>query len=357
MTRTARLAAILAAAVLLLGAARAAAGTITVRGSARIQAGAPVTLADIATLQGDDAAAFGALVVVEDPSALPRSGAGRRIDLAIVRRALDQAGARWGRLALGGGDCAVLVAEPAPIVEEPAPVADLVPEAPPDEPAPIDLSGPRTVRTCIVEWIATLTGAALPDLRISFERGEEALLAMEAAGRRVDVQPGTRGGSGRMPVRIWVYEGDRIVAEGAVRAEVRVRRAAVTIIPSVRRGDILAPEMLSEQEMWLEPTLGAPVASVGDAVGMSMATRLDAGSVLYAQHVEQPIAVRRGELVTVHCVSGGVVVKTPARAQADGRIGETIEMRLDSSRRSFLARVQGPGVAVIALGARVEANP
>jgi flagella basal body P-ring formation protein FlgA len=66
--------------------------------------------------------------------------------------------------------------------------------------------------------------------------------------------------------------------------------------------------------------------------------------------------VRRGELVTVHCVSGGIVVKAKARARAEARQDEVIELQMDGSKKTFRARIVGPGRAVVNLDQQFDAQ-
>ena len=63
--------------------------------------------------------------------------------------------------------------------------------------------------------------------------------------------------------------------------------------------------------------------------------------------VEPPVLVKRGERISVHCLSGGVVVRIKARALADAREGELVECRADGGEQVISARVTGRAVAVI----------
>ncbi len=74
-----------------------------------------------------------------------------------------------------------------------------------------------------------------------------------------------------------------------------------------------------------------------------------AGSVVRVDSLEPPIACERGDLVKVHCVSGGIVVKAWARAQGQARDGEMVELLMTGSKKSFQARMTGLGVAVMNL--------
>ena len=137
--------AVLCAATLAMGAAADAVraqGSIVMRPSARVAESAAVTLADVATLDGPDAAALAATVVLAAHERRESS-----IDVDRVRAAIDAAagprGVNWGRLTLSGGSCAILAAPAAP-----RPV-------PPARPEPV--SG-ATVRAIVEERLHLLLG-------------------------------------------------------------------------------------------------------------------------------------------------------------------------------------------------------
>jgi hypothetical protein len=71
--------------------------------------------------------------------------------------------------------------------------------------------------------------------------------------------------------------------------------------------------------------------------------------------VQAPLAARRGDLVTVHCLSGGVTVRLRARAQGDIRDGETGEFRADGAKKTCPARMDGAGRAVMVMGETADA--
>ena len=102
----------------------------------------------------------------------------------------------------------------------------------------------------------------------------------------------------------------------------------------------------------MAPDGTAPVCRLEDAVGMLTRSRVSSGSVLRASQIEEPLLVRRGERVTVHCLNGGVALRVQARALRDGRRGELIECVLDGRDRAFSARVSDRGVAVMVLDGR-----
>lgn len=319
----------------------ASGGVVQLRLSADVEPGAPVLLGDIAALDGREAEALRGVVVRE---AAPAAGEPGEVALSDVRRALDESGVNWGLVALRGNVCALRtgVSAAAPARRER--------ERPEVEHEVVDLRGAQTVRTYAARTLAAMFGVSPEDLRLAFDDSERALLDVSDLGRRIETQPLGESTGSRVPIAVWVYEADRVIASGTVRADVRVRRPAVVLTQSVARGERIRPGSLSREVMWLEPTGGTPVATVEEAVGGVARARMQAGTVLRLEHLEAPVVIRRGELVTVHCVSGGVVVKSKARATHDARLGDMVELSLGRDRRSFVARADAPGRAVMRLG-------
>lgn len=331
----------------IVGACAARGGEIALRAGSSAPHDAPVVLGDVADLRGDEAATLRDVVLVPNPAAAAFGRAWIEIDAAHVRRALDDRGVNWGRIALTGSVCTVRLTRESPPEEAPSVEPPRFDRAP----KPIEPPGATPlVRDSVVEALLRLFDVSPEDLRIGFDAADDALLDTVLWGRRVDVQPGAGGGSSRIPLAVWVYEGERVVSSATIRADVLLRRDVVIAPGGVRRGADITPDDVIAERVWLAPGGAAPIGSLEGAVGARARTRIAPGMILRTDMIETPVVVRKGDLVTVHCVSGGVLVRTPARAQADGREGELIEFRIDRTRRPFLARVSGPGVAVMLAG-------
>ncbi|TVQ31735.1 MAG: flagella basal body P-ring formation protein FlgA [Phycisphaeraceae bacterium] len=320
---------------------RAGAGVVELRASARAAPGAPVTLADIATLEGPEAQALAGVVVLETPGADAAARPWIEIDLATVRAALERAGVNWGRVALRGNSCSLRIGS-----GEREPEPEREPQAyQRREPERVDLSGPPTIRARIARTLARFYGVSPDDLQLLFDERDDDLLAQLERGRRIELQPEASPSSGRVPVTVRIYQGMRIVEERTVRIDARVRQDVLMLTSDIRRGDEFTAEHVRTESRWLSP--GPMYATDIDAVvGSRARTRMQAGTSLRLDHVESPVVVRRNELVTVRCLSGSVVLTGKARALSDARVGDLIEMRLLGARESFLARVDGPGRAV-----------
>lgn len=314
------------------------ADTVTLRTGASVD-GNVARLADVAVLEGPEAERLGDVVVIADLGLSSRADGVARLDVRAVRRALDEGGARWGRLALQGSVCEVRSVGSGSSAEAREERA---------EGAGLAEAGRGNVRGAVEEMLCRLYGVGSEDLRATYDARDWGFLSREVWGKRVEAQPGGSATGSKQPVRVWVYEGDRVALEGQVSASVEVRKRVAVLTRALRRGELIGEGDVRMEEMWVDAS-GSP-ASVEDVVGREARTRLSAGGVVRSTDVEAAQVIRRGDLVTVHCVSGGVVVKAPARALGDAREGESVELRMDGSKRSFVARASGKGRAVIEVG-------
>jgi flagella basal body P-ring formation protein FlgA len=321
---------LLALIALLLAATTARAqSTIALKPWAKAAPGAPVRLADIADLDGPEAQAL-AQVVVATSQDLARSP---RIDLSQVRRAAEtQARVNLGRISFSGSACMVRVVAPETAV------------APSDSPT---TAPPRAdaVRHHVAARIAQFLGVDDADLRLTFEDNAE-LLGRSASGRTVAVQPAAL--SDRMPVNVRVYRGDVLEAEGLVRVGVLVRRQVLIARDALARADSIDMERVDQQEQWLGPSI-IP-ARREQVLGAVARTRIEPGRIILARDVEAPIVIARGDLVSIDCISGSVVVSTSARAKEPGREGDVIQFQSLTSKKTFAARVSGRGRAILVAG-------
>ena len=65
-----------------------------------------------------------------------------------------------------------------------------------------------------------------------------------------------------------------------------------------------------------------------------------------ADDVRPPVMVKRGELITVQCMTDGLLIKTVGRAAEQGVLGDLIQVRNEQSREQYVVRITGPRVGV-----------
>jgi flagella basal body P-ring formation protein FlgA len=192
--------------------------------------------------------------------------------------------------------------------------------------------------------VAHIAKAEPADLQLTFSPEDRDFLSQSTAGRTVEVRATAM--SDKLPLAVTVYEGERIVASRTIRVGVQVRRLVVIATCEKRRGETIAREDLAAETQWV--ALTASPATIDQLAGAVVRTRIPMGQAIQTGDVSPPIIVNKGDQVTVHCVSGSVVLTTRARAMAQARDGESIEFQALDSKRRFTARMNGKGRAVVA---------
>lgn len=318
--------------------------TITLHSSARVESGRAIALREIATLEGTHAVELGDVEVLAGIAA----DGSAEIGIDQLRDTIKAArpSARLGVLAFSGDRCMVRPSRPlvaaeskpigtAPAVMRSAPVVEWRNAAEIHE---------STVRGAVAARLVSFLRAEAGDVRLSFGAGDEKLLAMTADGHTLDIQP--TGLGGQVPVMVRVFEGDKIAAAGTVRVRIEQRRAIAASRAALKRGDVVSDEHLLREDRWVTP--GERYAEADELLGMVVKNRIEAGQVFVQDDVELAVLIRRGDVVTVACLSGSIVVNIKARALAPGREGEMIELAPTTNPKARVrAKVIGPGQAVV----------
>ena len=87
----------------------------------------------------------------------------------------------------------------------------------------------------------------------------------------------------------------------------------------------------------------------------SWSAPLRRGAAVSSDCLRQPLAVHRGEVVTVYAQSGAVRIRTNARSRDEGSVGELVAVESLLNRSTYYARVSGVReVEVYARPPRVE---
>lgn len=345
MKRSLSMFGLLIAALAAPGVSRA--DTIELRSSAR--AAIPVSLRDVAELDGPDALALGDLVIFEQA----KDTGVTRLELSVeeVRAALNTAKSdiRWGKIALSGDSCSVrLIQEkkdaPAPQAEpEPAPA-----------PAPRAPAGPiwrvvadfkeEGLRSAIGSRLASFLKADPGEVRVAYADSDSALLDTPSVGRTLDIQP--TGLGAMVPVMVRIFEGERVVAAGTAKVRVEQKLNVVGATRALHRGDIVTSEVIFSESRWTTP--GERLATQAAVLGSVVKNRLQPGELFLESDVEPAMLVKRGDIVNLACLSGSIVMNTKARALANGRENEMIEFApLSNTKSRVTARVVAPGQAVV----------
>ncbi|MHC5004464.1 MAG: flagellar basal body P-ring formation chaperone FlgA [Planctomycetota bacterium] len=359
MTRTAPRITLPLLGTLALAAAPAVADSVTLKSSVRLGPDARVVrLGDIAELDGPLALAHADLVVAD------REDTDRLIELSIadVRRTLDDAAVHWGKVHLTGRRTVVRPA-PASLAETPQAmvpttlVASTDPSAArprtagPATPA-TELVGQATVGGEIARSVVDHLQRPAEDVRVHLHQDDAPILAAPIGDRRVELEPLSSLEGDRYQVAVRLWSGNRVVERHRIGIEVHVRVDVLTAVADLPRGHVLGEADLQPRTQWLSAQLAAVSAAPAEAIGRRLVRRLKPGDALRRSDLEQPVLVRRGDLVTVRCLVGGLVVTMRAEAREDGGEGDLVPCRKLGERDTFLAAVTAAGEVIVDLSRR-----
>jgi flagella basal body P-ring formation protein FlgA len=131
------------------------------------------------------------------------------------------------------------------------------------------------------------------------------------------------------------------------RVTVTATLVRVVAVESLRAGQLVEPGQLR-----LETSLGFPMpaklaGSIGQVAGRLLLRPVPAGSPIHLDQLAAPFDVNRGDVVDVEVRSGAARLSFTGRAEADGRSGDMVAIRNESSKRLFQARVNGKGKALV----------
>jgi flagella basal body P-ring formation protein FlgA len=337
MTRT--LAILISILGVLLGAPRSLAqNSIELRSSARLSAGSPLTLAEVASLRGAEAEALAGVIVVPESATHDPNATAITLTLEHLRQAIDQTqSVNWGSIMLRGSRCTVLPPAAAPARREtPKP-------APRDPDAPI-ASG--TIRSAVQARAAQIAQVDPDDLRLNFDERDAETLDTPIAGRTLEVN--ATAISDKLPVSIALFQGDRTILSKSIRVGVQVKRTVLKSRSVRRKGDVVAESDVETLDQWM-PMTSHPATSE-QVIGAVVQSHVGAGEIFMDNDVAAPLATQKGEIVAVRVLSGSVSLATKGRAMGPAREGELVRLQALDSKREFIARMDGKGRAVIVAG-------
>jgi flagella basal body P-ring formation protein FlgA len=135
-------------------------------------------------------------------------------------------------------------------------------------------------------------------------------------------------------------------------------RVAVAIRP-IARGNVITAADVELQPLESAPPTGRRVVvdSLEQLVGMEARQEIAVGDVIHKDQLQAPLLVKRGEEITVVSQSGGIRVRTTARARQDGAHGQLVQVETMESKERYDVRVIGVREAAVFAATGLTAVP
>jgi flagella basal body P-ring formation protein FlgA len=108
------------------------------------------------------------------------------------------------------------------------------------------------------------------------------------------------------------------------------------------RGAVIRADDVQLQPLATAEKLTGALHSIDEAVGHELVRPVGTGAAVLTECLRAPLAVHRGEVVTVFAESGSIRIRTNARAREEGSVGDLVAVEsLLSNRATYYARVSG----------------
>ena len=112
-------------------------------------------------------------------------------------------------------------------------------------------------------------------------------------------------------------------------------------------GAVITADAVELAPVKVDEILGTYALTLDDVVGMGVKRAIAQGRPVLMQQLEAPLLIRRGDAVIISAEASSLAVRMPGTALTDGRRGEQIRIKNQSSARIVDARVTGPGMVVV----------
>ncbi len=129
-----------------------------------------------------------------------------------------------------------------------------------------------------------------------------------------------------------------------IPAQVMVYREIPVAAQDIARGQRITEAHLSSAVVNISTVRQAFAADNQVIIGREAKRNIGKGEVFKTALLDSPTTVRRGEIVVLESFAGTIKVSSSGTAMADGRLGQKIRVRNESSQRIVTGIVRGQGL-------------
>lgn len=124
-----------------------------------------------------------------------------------------------------------------------------------------------------------------------------------------------------------------------IHVQFLIKRLLPMTVIDLEKGELLGPEHLKMGWYSINRLTNTPVTDLEKLVGLKTKRRIRAGSPLTSEMVENPIAIKRGQLVRMVLKKGDLYINSRAKAMGPGSLGEQIKVLFAPTKKEILATV------------------
>jgi flagellar basal body P-ring formation protein FlgA len=195
----------------------------------------------------------------------------------------------------------------------------------------------RRLRDAVVKYLNE-RAASQQDWSVEFELTEATARLVADPAAPIQIAGGAAPWTGPQRFEI-VAPSPQGPVKATVDATIRIIAPVVVAVHSLARGTIVREGDVALQRVAAADKLPDALHSLEEAIGHELVRAVATGSAVTSDALRPPVAVHRGEVVSVLARAGGVRIRTNARAREDGSIGELVAVESLLNRSTYYARV------------------
>ena len=348
--------------ICVVDASAASTSTATLRSSVRVAHGAVITLADIATLDGEQAQSAGTLEI-----ARAESGAFEISAEQVRQKLAAHAGAASSTQALITVRGERVVVRPSrgragevALAMDPdsratgASSASATRAAVKDTNTLVDPKlhvGASTPLGIVCEMLLNTWDTQRAALRLEIKDADLQQLTPRA-GLRYEIAAKSALRSDRVDFEVIAYTGTKITSRERIRVLPKLESSVAIITADTRRGAHLDAACVRSETRFLAPSIAARVVEPNSIADSVLARTLPEGSIVESDDLAREVTVHRNDRVIVRREIGMIAVELEAVALEDGSMGDIIALETRGAGRgrdskALSAEVVGRGRAVV----------
>lgn len=190
------------------------------------------------------------------------------------------------------------------------------------------------------------------DIDVLLSLSDEAIVTKAAPFSKVEVLPSeNRNMLGTVNLNIaFIDENGKQVGKSSINPTI-LKKVMVSVMNSnCKQGQILTQANIQLTPMWLGPEGRNYISNPEECIGRELAKSMAAGEIIRTTDVLNPVCAKKGDVISVECHSGALMVKISAVALDNGRQGENIRVMNQTSRKSFTVELIGEKTASMNAG-------
>ncbi|MEM1070167.1 MAG: flagellar basal body P-ring formation chaperone FlgA [Planctomycetota bacterium] len=204
----------------------------------------------------------------------------------------------------------------------------------------------RRVEQWVLRGVSLFMPGIKDDYTIEIDRTQPELAKLKTLAAVTNVQPLAALQEGTVPFKVSA-QGISEPLTARVELTLTAHPSVVVARSSIARGQVIQERDLDWQVIPTDRMRPEYATDMSQVVGKEARSSLSANRPIFVDRLGAPLLIRRGDLIEVQVVGGGITVTTNGKALRDGSASELIEIETQNPRKRLVGRVVQSGLVEI----------